>query len=193
MAKRRGNRNAPGRNAGGRKPPQPRTRPIQLVAPVQNRAPRRRRRTRARLGNKQVSVTLECVSASIQGNGSDVFKFGPSLSISPTLTAWLKSVEHYRINSLTVKWVSEASSTDRGCMAIHVDPGLTCTGADVSLKDSWSLTKGFTRTFPGHVLKNTEWINDSSDQFWLAYHGTGSAVSAGHFKFIFNVTFDNPK
>nr|DBA08158.1 TPA_asm: coat protein [Bird's-foot trefoil enamovirus 1] len=167
--------------------PRRRPRRVVVVAPstAQPRAqPRRSRRRPNRRGrglNGSHTVDFSMVHGPFNGNSTGTIKFGPS-SDCQCIKGNLAAYQKYRITWLRVVYQSEASATDRGCIAYHVDTSTTKRAADIVLLDTWNIRANGTATYGREILGDQPWYESNKDQFCFLYKGTGSSDVAGHFR-----------
>lgn len=130
---------------------------------------------------------------SLKGDSAGVLKFGPNLSESAAFSGGiLKAFHEYKITMVKLQFQSEASSTDRGSIAYEVDP--SCDLAAVgSFIRKFGITKNGSATFRAGQINGLDWHPATKDQFYIAYKGNGSAVTAGSFLITIQVMFQNPK
>nr|QMD64691.1 coat protein [Alfalfa enamovirus 1]QMD64693.1 coat protein [Alfalfa enamovirus 1] len=151
---------------------QPRARP---------RRPRRRRNRRGSGQNGSHTVDFSMVHGPFNGNSTGTIKFGPS-SDCQCVKGNLNAYQKYRITWLKVVYQSEAASTDRGCIAYHVDTSTTKRATDVVLLDTWNIRSNGSATFGREILGDQPWYESNKDQFNFLYRGTGGSDVAGHFR-----------
>ena len=171
---------------------------VQAPRPARGRGGRRRRNRNARrgsMGRRSGGAMQAFVFSkdSILGNGSGVIKFGPNLSESPAFSTGLLAAFHqYKIVMVKIEFISEASSTDRGSIAYEIDP--TCKLASVeSTLRKFGVTSSGVAVLRAGQINGQEWKSSKEEQFYIAYKGNGSAVTAGSFRITMNAMFQNPK
>ncbi|AXN55919.1 putative coat protein [Red clover enamovirus 1] len=151
---------------------QPRARP---------RRPRRRRNRRGSGQNGSHTVDFSMVHGPFNGNSTGTVKFGPS-SDCQCLKGNLAAYQKYRITWLQIVYQSEAASTDRGCLAYHIDTSNAKKASDVVLLDTWNIRSNGRATFGQEILGDQPWYESTKDQFQFLYKGTGGTDVAGHFR-----------
>ncbi|QJQ82540.1 putative coat protein [Red clover enamovirus 1] len=151
---------------------QPRARP---------RRPRRRRNRRGSGQNGSHTVDFSMVHGPFNGNSTGAIKFGPS-SDCQCLKGNLAAYQKYRITWLQIVYQSEAASTDRGCLAYHIDTSNAKKASDVVLLDTWNIRSNGRATFGQEILGDQPWYESTKDQFQFLYKGTGGTDVAGHFR-----------
>nr|QRW41684.1 MAG: capsid protein [Geolu virus] len=179
-----------------------RVQPVVMVAPTG--APRRNRRRRNRRpardsrprngGRTGSSETFTFNKESLKDNSSGVLTFGPSLSECVALSGGvLKAFHEYKISMVTVRFVSESSSTAEGSIAYELDAHCKLTSLQSTLR-KFPVAKGGTRTFGASQINGVEWHDSSEDQFRLLYKGNGTkGATAGYFSISIRVQLHNPK
>ena len=130
----------------------------------------------------------------LKGGSAGVLKFGPSLSDYATFSSGiLKSYHEYKITSVLLEYVSEASSTASGSIAYEVDPHCKITELKSTI-NKFGITKNGRSGFAARWINGLEWHDTSEDQFYIAFQGNGDkATPAGSFKIKMTVSFQNPK
>lgn len=179
--------------------PARRTNPVVVVASNPGRGRRGRRRRRSRNNSIRPRVggpsreTFVFSKDSLKGNDSGKITFGPSLSECAAFSGGiLKAYHEYKIVSVLLEFISEASSTSAGSMAIELDPHNKLS-ALASTINKFGLTKTGRRAFTASHIRGREWHDTSTDQFAILYKGNGSASTAGSFTITIVAEFQNPK
>lgn len=172
---------------------QRRAQPVMALALPQ--PPRRRRRPRRQPRNQIRGAsrdTFVLAKDSINGNSTGSVTFGPSLTESAALVGILKAYHEYRITSIRIQYVSEASSTSSGSIAHELDAHCRLTALSSSIL-KFPITKSGTVSYDRNKIRGTEWHDTSNDQFRFHYKGNGASSIAGSWKFTFTVEFQSPK
>nr|ABY83063.1 coat protein [Soybean dwarf virus] len=177
---------------------------VQLMAiPTTTGATQRRRRQRRRRRNNRgggnisggsgKAHTFQFSKDGINGSSKGTITFGPSLSeCKPLSDGILKAYHEYKITSILLQFISEASSTSSGSIAYELDPH--CKYSEIqSLLNKFSITKSGSKRFPTKVINGLEWHDTSEDQFKVHYKGNGDSKIAGSFKISINVLTQNAK
>nr|QKG86284.1 coat protein [Soybean dwarf virus] len=177
---------------------------VQLMAiPTTSRAPQRRRRQRRRrrnnggggnmAGGSGKAHKFQFSKDGINGSSKGTITFGPSLSeCKPLSDGILKAYHEYKITSISLQFISEASSTSSGSIAYELDPHCKYTEIQ-SLLNKFSITKSGSKRFPTRAINGLEWHDTSDDQFKIHYKGNGKSEIAGSFKITIDVLTQNPK
>lgn len=162
----------------------PRQRTV-VVVPRPARRPQRKRGGGKRTAKPKgfVSTQFEFVTASLVGSASGTIKFGPNNTESKCMKGNLQAYQKYRIVSVRVSWMTEASSTDRGVMTWHADTGCSMQPSSVGTSNSLLIRAAKDFTLGRSLISDQPWYENNKDQFWFVYKGTGSSETAGHFKF----------
>lgn len=181
-----------------------RVRSVTVVEPVRP-APRRRRarrnpprRRNSRRGGRRRTAskgeTFEFNKESINDNSTGYITFGKSLSDKqPFSEGLLKAYHQYKITSVVLRFVSDASSTAEGSISYELDPYCTLTSLKSALY-KFPVTKGGIKRWSSQEINGQTWINSDSDQFRILYKGEGSkGVRAGYFHIKFTVQLQGPK
>ncbi|QTF33731.1 coat protein [Grapevine enamovirus 1] len=178
---------------GNRRRLQPRARQMVVVSTQRPRKPRPRR-TRGRGsqgGGPNTGVNFTFLVNSFAGNASGTIKFGPNLTESSAFVGVLGSFQRYRIVSLQVHYVTEASKMDRGCIAYHVDTSCSMRASGLLPTTSWPVTQSALKTYGAGVLGDQPHYEHTKEQFWFLYKGNGSSDIAGHLRLTIRVVFTN--
>nr|QWY93908.1 major coat protein [Green Sichuan pepper enamovirus] len=157
------------------------------------RARRRRNRRQTNTSGQNTTVRLSFVTDTLQGNSYGTIKLGPNCAQSEALKGLLKAFQKYRVTSLTARWNTEASSTDRGSMAYHIDTSVSASPTTMKSLTKWPLKSSGSATFGASVLGDASWVESTSDQVWFLYKGSGESQTAGTIVFGITVVFSNPK
>nr|AFI93507.1 major capsid protein [Potato leafroll virus] len=173
---------------------------VMVTAPGQ---PRRRRRRRG--GNRRSrrtgvsrgrgsSETFVFTKDNLMGNSQGSFTFGPSLSDCPAFKdGILKAYHEYKITSILLQFVSEASSTSSGSIAYELDPHCKVSSLQ-SYVNKFQITKGGAKTYQARMINGVEWHDSSEDQCPILWKGNGkSSDTAGSFRVTIRVALQNPK
>nr|BAL48528.1 coat protein [Soybean dwarf virus] len=177
---------------------------VQLMAiPTATSRPQRRgRQRRPRRNNRGGSFisggsskahTFVFSKDGIYGISKGSITFGPSLSeCKPFSDGILKAYHEYKITSILLQFITEASSTSSGSIAYELDPH--CKYSEIqSLLNKFSITKSGSKRFPTRAINGLEWHDTSEDQFKIHYKGNGESKIAGSFKISINVLTQNAK
>lgn len=172
---------------------------VVVVSSSQGRGRGRRRRRRNRSGGIRSGgrgpsrETFVFSKDSLKGNDSGKITFGPSLSECAAFSGGiLKAYHEYKIVSVLLEFISEASSTSAGSMAIELDPHNKLSTLSSTI-NKFGLTKTGRRAFTASQIRGREWHDTSTDQFAILYKGNGSASTAGSFTITIVAEFQTPK
>nr|WLS55797.1 coat protein [Blueberry virus M] len=164
--------------------------------PLRGRLPNPPRRRRPavprRIGetSQQFVFTVDDIKANDKGD----IRFGPNLTQYAAFSnGVMKSYHDYRISQIQVSYVTNASSTTAGAIAIEWDS--SCKQSSLASKvTSFPVSKNFTRSFGASVVNGSVSRNTSVEQVWMLYAGNASkAEIAGQFIIRMTVHFSNPK
>lgn len=180
------------RRKQGNKRKQPtRQRPAIVIPALVRRRKQRRRTTGQGVNNEAVSSKYDLITASINGNASGTVKIGPDNAESKGFVGLINSHQKYRVKRIRVMYVTEASSTDRGCMSYHLDTSLKMKVADLKAITSWPLSRSGVASYGANVSGDRQWYENNENQCYFLYKGNGEAYVAGHFKITVWVTVMN--
>jgi hypothetical protein len=130
----------------------------------------------------------------LKGSASGSFTFGPSLSDCPAFKdGILKAYHEYKITSILLQFLSEASSTSAGSISYELDPHCKLTTL-ASTINKFPITKGGAKAFNARMINGLEWHDSSEDQCRILYKGNGDKDTiAGSFRITMRVALQNPK
>nr|DAG89303.1 MAG TPA: coat protein [Riboviria sp.] len=164
--------------------------------PSRGRLPPRQRRNSniSALARGETSQQFIFTVDDLKANSNGILRFGPNLTQYAAFSnGVMKSYHDYRISQIQVSYVTNASSTTPGAIAIEWDS--SCAQTKLASKvTSFPVAKSFTRTFGSGVVNGSVKRNTSVEQIWMLYAGNASSSDiAGQFIIRMTVHFSNPK
>jgi hypothetical protein len=125
------------------------------------------------------------------GDSEGVYKFGPDLGYRP-LTELLKSHHQYKITRVSVRYRPSCGSNTAGALACELDASKTYTKLTTRARPI-SLWRYGSWSYRTSVIRGTQWLPTSENQFHLLYSSNGSHTTVGSLEIKFTVRVLDPK
>nr|WOS61096.1 CP [raspberry enamovirus 1]WOS61101.1 CP [raspberry enamovirus 1]WOS61111.1 CP [raspberry enamovirus 1]WOS61116.1 CP [raspberry enamovirus 1]WOS61121.1 CP [raspberry enamovirus 1] len=140
----------------------------------------------------QTTMHYEWTTNTVKGNDNGKVVIGKDSTYEKLKNA-IAGYQRYRVFHFEVLYITEAASTDRGCLAYRLDNSNSLSSKGLSKDNTWGLRSNGRVAYNKTQLCDKDFYEFNENQFAFLYEGTGESVTVGHMKYRCSVLLSMPK